>query len=1147
MDPTVEDKEHWPPVAEGSAPPLSLAELEQAVRHADPTALLVLPRILRRVIKEDCRLTGFAMRVPHRKSYGIDHQSLLQIVDKAELGLGADEELPETVILLARPDPRKLAALSTAELLIRCWRLLLHARVHLALQRQIDQGRLTAAVVRRRIHQLGPTEFEEIRSVLRQEGFLLPPRSEESTYLEFAAVYLELRYFAPSFLPRFFPALENLKSVDEVLAQDLDAESLFRATRPAGAPAPEDYSGLEELVQRPAGGELRDWGPAAGSAEPCERKYRAWLRRAQRPASLGNVVGAAIYRARAQRYAPPEMAERARIAVRTDLHHLIQRLQAALEIHDRGPQFWHESLWALLMQTPRGIWTPEARLLYDLQKVCVDYERDIYTVDLMEWALSWGKRPIKRPLPNERDVLMCKHLRSALRRLTVVRLSDGQRQQLSVLLRGAIERVEERVRNRFRPLITQGLDEVQLTPRNLPESVARKKLVEELLDRIVEHGFFYMGHFRDALSRNQLKLPDVTHPRDLFPGDQLLRADRRLAVSLDGVYHRAEIYLRWMQRFTALGFGTGFGRLLTRFGVVPFGGAYLILAFIYHQTEEICDVELPIYNLPAVFSLGLFLLALVHLRWFRRGVWQFFRASFRLARGLVVDLPLRVIRLPWVQRFLRSRPAVLGFRFVLKPLVLTAAAWQLIPARQSRPPTTLGTAVSLFLAMNLLLNSRLGRNVQEVLADWLVQGWQRYGIRLLSGLFYLVIDIFKGFLASVERLLYTVDEWLRFRSGQSDMLLVAKAGLGLIWFWVAYVTRFAINLLIEPQINPIKHFPVVTVSHKLLFPFYYSFAELLAVGLNIDLPLAGALATGIIWCIPGIFGFLVWELRGNWRLYAANRPDRLKPVGIGPHGESMVRLLKPGFHSGTIPKRYAKLRRAERKARAKGNWSAARKHQEALRRVELAIRRYVEREMLPLLEESRCWQAPPVSVEKIHLGSNCVRIALRCEGLAQCGLRIAFESRAGWLVAGVLSAGWSEDLLPHQRQVLTSALVGLYKSGAAELVRQQIESALPPPPAPYDLTEEGLVVWPDAAWEAAVLYKLRDSAAVAPHVILGTLRRLMPTVERSRLIFREVPVFWPRWVEVWEDDRAGRGHPGNGIVPVAILPTGTSPTISGSG
>ena len=36
--------------------------------------------------------------------------------------------------------------------------------------------------------------------------------------------------------------------------------------------------------------------------------------------------------------------------------------------------------------------------------------------------------------------------------------------------------------------------------------------------------------------------------------------------------------------------------------------------------------------------------------------------------------------------------------------------------------------------------------------------------------------------------------------------------LGLVWFFAAYVIRLYTNLLIEPQVNPIKHFPVVTVA-----------------------------------------------------------------------------------------------------------------------------------------------------------------------------------------------------------------------------------------------------------------------------------------------------------------------------------------------
>ena len=275
---------------------LSVEELARAVRAADPAAIVVLPRILRRVIKQHCDLGGFAYKVPHRKSYVIDRKSLLDIADHWELGVEGHEVLPERVILIARPNPRKLAAMTAEAALTRCWRLLFHARVHLTLEEQAAAGKFSTPAIRRRMLQLGLTEFEEIRNVLRQEGMLLPPPDDRNVYIEFAATYLELQRFAPSFLKRYFPALEDHAAVDGVLAQDVDAEELFHATRPRGAPEPSDVAPLNNDDGLPAGGDAPEGEPLS-PARPSKSRYRRMLRRAQRPAAAGNVVGAAIYRA----------------------------------------------------------------------------------------------------------------------------------------------------------------------------------------------------------------------------------------------------------------------------------------------------------------------------------------------------------------------------------------------------------------------------------------------------------------------------------------------------------------------------------------------------------------------------------------------------------------------------------------------------------------------------------------------------------------------------------------------------------------------------------------------------------------------------------------------------------------------------------
>ena len=118
-----------------------------------------------------------------------------------------------------------------------------------------------------------------------------------------------------------------------------------------------------------------------------------------RQAARGNLAGAAIRRARAEFWALRERAAEAATALREEVHGLVDRPQAALGIEDEEPRPWREALLALAHQTPRGLWTVEARLLYDLQKVCVDQGRATLTVDVMQWVLSLRRRPIRRNRP----------------------------------------------------------------------------------------------------------------------------------------------------------------------------------------------------------------------------------------------------------------------------------------------------------------------------------------------------------------------------------------------------------------------------------------------------------------------------------------------------------------------------------------------------------------------------------------------------------------------------------------------------------------------------------------------------------------------------------------------------------------------------
>jgi hypothetical protein len=248
----------------------------------------------------------------------------------------------------------------------------------------------------------------------------------------------------------------------------------------------------------------------------------------------------------------------------------------------------------------------------------------------------------------------------------------------------------------------------------------------------------------------------------------------------------------------------------------------------------------------------------------------------------------------------------------------------------------------------------------------------------------------------------------------------------------------------------------------------------------------------------------------------------------------MARLLKPGFHSGTVPKLFARLRRAERKARISDNWKPTRKYRLALHHVELAIRRCVQREFIEVLEQSRAWQGPRVSLGQMELASNQVLLELRCSELGQDSLWVALGHRAGWLIAEMVHPGWFSRLLPQQRRVLNSALVGLYKTACVDIVREQVLGRLTPEDG-FSLREDGLL-FQSRDRQAEIFYPLTTPRA-DPRALNGRPTRTWPGVSRSELLFRERPVTWIQWVATWDLDAAGEGHPRELFAEQCVVPS----------
>jgi hypothetical protein len=1146
---------------------MDLAAIENHIRASGAGAIVVDSRLLRRVIKRHKDLPGLGLQVPHASSYTLRKADLLALIEPKDLGENPDN-LPDHIVLLARPRPDELLGRDAPEILTRLWRAAFHGHVHLAVEKRIAEGSLDAAALRERIDRIGQIEFDEIRSILRHDDLLVPPHGDAEVYAEFAALHLELSLFAPDLLDQLFPSLRDTSRAEDVLAEDVpDARALCERLRPEGAPPLTTVARASKKkdATMPTYSSLPTLGSLSGPATKDPRKIN--IARATNTADAlrkdGNVVGAALLRAAALASAPPDLKMRLRAALRSDLDVLSERLAEALKPVAEGATKGTEVEWTSLLLMvaeeagpKRGLRYPiEARFLYDLQAACIASERPIRAVDLVTWALSFGKRPIVRPLPSTREVRIAREIRNAAEKIRHIHLEPADRKLLGRILRWAKARAEQNVRDALRPKIIAILNEVGLRPSSIPEEIARDKVVEELLDQATDRGFFGIGHLRDAISRNQLKLEDVSGPRELLVGDPLLLADKKLSIGVDGVYRRGEIYLRELQRSSSLAFGTAVGRALTLYLALPIVGAVVVLEGISHMASPISKrMGLGRVDLATTQSLlitAVVLLGVLHSEPLRALFMRAASLTGRILAAVLFRLPRWLIHLPAVRAFARSRPVRMFVRYGVVPGFIAALVYFVSPLRTLHPILGVGGAAAIHVGFALLLSARVTILLEEVFLDWLVLQWRMLRSRVLPGLVRLILDIFKTLLELFERGIYKVDEWLRFRKGELAITLGFKAIIGLVWFLVAYVVRLYVVLLIEPQVNPIKHFPVVFVADKILISFM---PPVLTALQNVLSPLGSVVANAIagptVFLMSGVFGFLAWELMANYRLYRANRSSVLEPSLIGHHGETMGALMKPGLHSGTLPKLYARLRKAARRSEGQQTSTIAtiitsspkvgqsgkqraeralRGFQDELRDVEEAVKRFVERELSALLVASPRFPYDRVEVRSVELGSNRVRITLECASASPEHCEIAFEEQSGFLVASVPKAGFLDALKDTEpppgetrgeraeaRLLFENALAGLYKLAGVDLVREQIEAALGAR-APYDIADEGLILWPGEGYKTEVVYDLDEDAGdvLSPIVRGDPPPTPLPELVARHIFFQRQPISWRAWLSAW--------------------------------
>ncbi len=1013
---------HSTPVAD----PLSI---EQGLRLAVPEAVFAAPATVRRIIRADLDLPLLRPRIPHRDGIVLPPGRLLELADDV---WALPPELPERIVLLARPDSAQFADRGNEALAREYWRRLFHGCVDLAARELLEGEAVDGPEFRGLVGRIGESAFVEAQTVLAQESLLRDPADQREAMAEFIAAVLEMAAFAPHLLPAWFPAVEDEDGLIRLCRGLVDGEAILRRTKPALL----DESPTGEPLIPAARARPKD--PAVAQHQGLAGRAGQFLRRrADAAARRGNDVRAAIllWRLSDRADGDHEPVESVQQQLADRIDGFATRLDRAVGSGELPVAEIATAITALVAAAEGSTWSPAARLLYDLQKACVDSEREGYRTQLISWAVTWGRVPLIRPLPLQRVALVHRHIAAALRRLPALELPPTAAHQAAVFLTAAFEATEHRVRDRLGPPIRAAFTAAGLAPGSLVEEAGFDTLVDELLDDVVHRGFESFGSVRDAISRNQVKLPDLASLSELISGDPLLRADRNLAAALDGAYRKAPSYLLAMQRLSAIAFGLPVGRALTLHVLLPFGGAWVLWKGLEHVVEPISHYSFGepwhIYSRTAVIATGAVIWLLMHVPAIRRLAAESLRTAGAILHLAVIVLPRRLLALPVVEQLLRSRAVRLFRRYLWSPLLLTFAVWLLLPHGGGEAAGLGWTWLSrsnrwlpgVLLTVNAaLLNSPLGRWLQEQAVDAAARLLHQLHVHLIAGLLSWIMDVFQRAVDFVEGMLYAVDEQLRFRTGESRLTLAVKAVATTLWSVVDWFVRFCVTLLIEPQLNPIKHFPVVTVSHKLLVPMIPMVASNLAAATGLERRLALTLVTFFSTATPGVFGFLAWELKENWRLYAANRPRLLQPVQVGHHGETMRRLLLPGFHSGTIPKLFTRLRRHLRGRAAAGG--APVRAEEQLTELAHDIAAFVDDECLGLLRRSQFGGAG-LRVADVQLATNRVRIEIAADELGPEPIRVDIGQSGSTLTVRRSLPEWAAELPAHRERLLALALDGL--------------------------------------------------------------------------------------------------------------------------
>jgi hypothetical protein len=213
------------------------------------------------------------------------------------------------------------------------------------------------------------------------------------------------------------------------------------------------------------------------------------------------------------------------------------------------------------------------------------------------------------------------------------------------------------------------------------------------------------------------------------------------------------------------------------------------------------------------------------------------------------------------------------------------------------------------------------------------------------------------------------------------------------------------------------------------------------------------------------------------------------------------------------------------------------RYEEKLHHAIVDVKHFIERELLVLLEESHHFRDKRVSLQNIQVACNSIRITLACEDSDNGPLVLAFQEQSSWLMVGILEPGWIVELKDWHRRTLQLAIAGFYKLAGVDIVREQLRGCFAPGLPPYDVTDKGLVVWPDGRYESEVRYDLTARPWMRPRPRPLARQYDLPTLEANHALYGELHISWDTWVACWEAEESTGAMPDLFPHEVNLLPS----------